>query len=207
MALEVTTTRVIGEVLYLADSLPEDLRVKTSRVAVEVLGTAADFLGKRAHSTRFVAEVVGRATAKHPGLLLPSIPTAGITVAACIDFRTSTYPGYIGLLDANGHGLSWEWSDSSGSVTQRYRLPGLPDEVSTVSGSPVVTVFSSANGSLILSDLAVMRPAGSVGGAVIKELLVFGEPVTPEYAAHLEAYLLCRWSGTGCTSPRSPCPQ
>lgn len=205
MALNVIADRVVAEVLYAADSVPEDIAVKTTRAVAEVIGTAADYLGIRAKTTRVLAELIGSATAKHPGFDLPGIQTAGITVAACILPESSVAPGYLALQDANGNGLSWEWSSPGGPVTQRYRVPGLPDDVDTVTGSPFVTVFSSPNGNITLTDLAVLRPAGTLGGATIKELIVFDHQVSPELQAHLEAYLLCRWLSTGCTSPRSPC--
>lgn len=207
MAFEVTSSRVIGEVLFTAGSVPDDLRAKSTRMVAEVVGTAADYLGKRAKSTRLVAEVLGMASSKHPGLLVPGISTAGLTVAICFTPELTDVPGYFGLLDADGYGLSWEWTNPAGPVTQRYRLPGVPDVTRPLSGANgIVSVFSSSAGALTLTDLAINRPAGTEGGSTIKELLLFDSPVDPAYADYLEAYLLCRWLSSGCTSPRSPCP-
>lgn len=204
----VPLTRAVVEVVQQDAFAPPSITAEVQRVVAEVLGYAAEYLGKHAVLTRAVLEVITSTVLRHRGFGLPDVAVDAVTIAYSIDLEL-TQPGFWGLQGASGDGYSLTWASASPStITETWR-----------NGATVVTnTFAAPSGRLVrrftaptaaagvqFVDLASLRPDDRAGSGVLQELMVWDRQLTTAEATRIDAYLTCKWVTVAC-SPQITAP-
>lgn len=198
----VPLTRVVAEVVQQDAFVMPNITVEVQRVVAEVIGYAAEFVGKHATLTRQVLEVITSTVLQHRGFGFAGVGVDAVTIAYSIDLEL-TQAGFWGLQGANGDGYSLTWASASPStITETWR-----------NGATVVTnTFAAPVGRLVrrftapaaspgvsFIDLASLRPDDRAGSGVLQELMVWNRQLSGPEATRIDAYLTCKWVTVGCT--------
>lgn len=204
----VPLTRVVAEVIQQDAFVPPNISSEVQRVVAEVIGYAAEYVGKHVPLTRAVLEVITSTVLRHRGLGLPDVAVDAVTIAYSIDLEL-TQPGFWGLQGANGDGYSLTWASASpATITETWR-----------NGATVVTnTFAAPSGRLVrrftspaasagvqFIDLASLRPDDRAGSGVLQELMVWDRQLSGPEATRIDAYLTCKWVTVAC-SPQITAP-
>lgn len=204
----VPLTRAVAEVIQQDAFAPPVITSEVQRVVAEVLGYAAEFVGKNVVLTRQVLEVIASSVLRHRGLGLPDVAVDAVTIAYSIDLEL-TQSGFWGLQGASGDGYSLTWASASPStITETWR-----------NGATVVTnTFAAPSGRLVrrftapaatagvqFIDLASLRPDDRAGSGVLQELMVWDRQLSGPEATRIDAYLTCKWVTVAC-SPQITAP-
>jgi hypothetical protein len=191
------TAEVIGTVAFGLPSVSANL----DRVVAEVLGYAAETVGKDATVTRAAIEVIASQVLAHRGLNLPAIQVNAVHIAYSIDLEL-TQPGFWGLQAANGDGYSLTWATASpATITETWRNAGIvTTSTFAAPAGRLVRQFEAVAGAgpVSLTDLASLRPDDRPGSGVLQEVMVWDRALTAPEATRIGDYLTCKWVTVAC---------
>lgn len=193
---EVKSRRVVAEALHLLPVTVPQPALTVGRAAVEAIGWAASYAGRRLSASRAVAEAVGTAGEQSPGLELPNISTTLSTLYLAFTPDTSS-AGFIGLLDASGNGFSVSWASGASSGTVSWRLGAAVTTSSVTFTSPVTVLSLGVPAGATFRELGLSRPYGSGAGGTVHEVILFDANHGSALQGQVRTYLDEKWNHGG----------
>lgn len=200
-AVNAETKRVVLEVLATVPFETPTANVLVRRSSAEVLGLAAEFIGRHAVASRVTLEAITSFALAHRGFKVPNLAVDAVSVALAVDLDVSD-AGYLGLVDTDGRGYTLSWDEAApDTITERWvSTAGVVSATFPAPSGRLIRSFvlPIGVGALSLTDLGTVRPPDAPKAGVLREILVWNRGISGEERLYTENYLRCKWIPETC---------
>lgn len=215
-----TVSRAVVEVLQEHTYIPPLPTAELHRIVLEVLGTAADFVGKRVTASRTAVEALGSATRRSVGLSFAPVALPAYTLMLVMDpgdasdgeFTVASGPWNGATVTLAGSEVIVGVGEPGNSLVGSSTRPTGPFRVAITTGSGgkvylngIDITLSAAQPGLNARHLGYETTYALPGKGTVKELMLWDRALTDDERYAVDTYLDCKWFQTGCDVTELDC--